>query len=1201
MAVQLHARSWYSFLAGGSSPESLAERAVEVGIQTLAITDRLGVQGAIRFQKACENAGIQPVFGAEVDVEGDPIVLLARSRSGYANLCEILTEAHLSDRDAPSIPVDALPGRVGDLFCLTGGMASRLYRHIDQGETSAARRWVDRLAGVFGEALSIEVTHHLLPGDQRRVRALLRLSDASGVPPVAAGDVRYARRAHHRRYDLMTCIRLGITVFENHPERPKNDEAFLRPEAEMRRLIPHPPAFKRAQAIGRACRVDLLPEHLTTPAARYDAEDPPHAFLETLCREGWRRRYPKESVPAERRRTAWEQMDAELQTIGDLQLSEYFLVVREVSDAATQRGIRCAGRGSAANSIVAYLLGITDVDPVAHNLLFERFLHRGRKGTPDIDMDFDSDRRDEVINWMEERFGREETAMTATLVTYQIRSTLRDVAKALGWPIGTLSDLTAAVPRHTSDVRAHRQAIERVLGASPLIDTLLAMTEALMGAPRHLGLHSGGMVLSRRPLRHFSPVQRSANGVRMVQFDKRDVEDLGLVKLDVLGLRMLSAISEAETLIERHIQPDLDLDDLPLDDIQTFNLIRSGRTVGLFQIESQGQHHLLAQHQPDTFQDLVTEIALFRPGPLQGNMVHPFVRRRRGEEPVQYDHPSLEPILRDTYGIILFQEQVLEVAHVFAGMPLDEADDFRALMSKFRDPGAMEDMRERFVEGAIATQGARRETAEHVFDQVSGFVGYGFCRSHAAAFAKHVYLSAYLKAHHPAAFLAAVMEHRPGMYSQMTLEEEARRFGVTIRPPDIHRSGTRFDLEPAEPDSPDANSSDADPGSGASSRRPARRGVSARGVSARGVSARGIDRRDPPAYGTRQLEDRAWAIRKPLTAVKNVSGDDAQAIVWERLRGAFQSVEDFYRRVPMSIEALRSLARSGALDDLSRDGRTALWEVGVLHRRGVVPGQGEPDTLFQMDVVQPEDVPDLVPLTEAERLSWDLETHGAARRHPMLLARRYLTDLEIRTVETCYRFGRTVPIQEGGAPPVLTIAGISILRQKPGSANGVMFLTLEDETGYIQCVIYETVQKKYQNVFSQGALVVRGELQVEGNWRGLIVRDAWTLDGLFGGYEGYPSMSGGRDRWVQRPTGSRGRSGDTPSEEGPLTSTVPETADIPDRILSRRDESPGSSHGSESTDRPGSADGQDVRAHVELPARSESGVPAGTNDRRDED
>ncbi|NNF04594.1 MAG: DNA polymerase III subunit alpha, partial [Rhodothermales bacterium] len=1162
----LHCRSWFSFLAGASSPEALAAAAAKRGVGALALTDVNGVYGVVRFQTACREAGVKPIFGSEVNVEGAPLVLIARDETGFRNLNLMLTAAHQRSRENPQVRLTELMEHADGLFCLTGAYGSRLYELIDAHEREAAYRWVRQLHCMFEDRLSIEVATHIHPGDKRRTNTLERLSRETYVPLVATGDVRYARSEDYRRYDLMTCTRLGITIFDDHPERPRNAEAHLRAEEGMRKLIPFPEAFLRAREIAEACTLDLIPGYITPPAASVPPPHSPRAYLRTLCWEAFERRYPPEHnaksfgstsktgnnvfgaqhrdtgarapLPedpqrekddfAAIRKKASAQLEKELGVIGRLELDEFFLVVHEIVDKARELGIRCAGRGSAANSIVAYLLGITGVDPVRNNLLFERFLHAGRKGTPDIDVDFDSERRDEIIAWIEERFGMEQTAMTATLITYRVRSAIRDTAKAFGWPMETVNRLSKAVPSYSGrDLAEQRVRLEQITGPSPLLDRLLEMAAEIAGAPRHLGLHSGGMILSREPLHHFTPVQVSANGVKVVQFDKNDVEALGLVKFDVLGLRMLATLSEADELIQRHEpapegQPPLDIDELPLDDIRTFNMIRASKTLGVFQIESQGQLHLLAQHQPEDFKDLINEIALFRPGPLQSGMVHPFVRRRRKQEEVVYDHPLLEPILKDTYGVIVFQEQVLEVAHRFANMSLEEADEFRRLMSKFRDPGEMEGMRDRFVEGAMRN-GVDFGTATKVFENVANFVGYGFCRSHAAAFAKTVYQSAYLKRHHTAAFMAAFMQHRPGMYNQMTLEEEARRFGVPTLLPHINRSGSRFDLERVP--APDAARQRSD---GEAARRD------------RAVK-RGRTDDDRPLPGS-NLPTRL-AIRKPLAAIQGVSAEDARAVVWERMTaGSFVSVRDFYERVELSVDQFRHVARSGALDELAGDSRRALWEVGLLNRSVGHPGRRRASTLFDLPPFTEEDVPELPSLTLDERLSWDYETHSAARVHPMTLVRRTLNEYEIRPIASCFELGRVAggrPLsmgkggllgaafsgQSSGKPsgkhdsrdgPIVTVAGIAMLRQRPKTANGVFFLTLEDETGFIQTVIYSKVLEALDHVFSQSSLIVRGRLQVMGNWRGLVVSHAWPLNGILGGYEGHASMGGGRDRMIKR-------------------------------------------------------------------------------------
>ena len=1041
MFTHLHTRSWFSFLAGGSSPRDLAQQAATLGMKSLALTDINGLYGTVRFQKACKVAGIHPIIGTEVLVEGAPLVLLARNQLGYQNLCLLLTQAHMKEDpdQAPAVPLSTLRAHATDLCCLTGGRTGLLWQQVAGRHTSAAGRWLTRLRELFPHTLYVELCHGLLPGDTAIVRRLYQLAESHELPVVATNDVRYSIPDHYRRYDLLNCIRLGLTLPDPHAQRPRNCEAYLKSEAQLRRLIPFSIAFDNTERIAESCHVDLVPEYITPPSANLPDNQTAQSYLRKLCARGLLKRYTKKT-----RVRALEQTKKEIAVISNLDLDEFFLVVHEVVDKARSLGIRCAGRGSAANSIIAYLLGITAVDPLEHNLLFERFLHGGRKGTPDIDVDFDSDRRDEVIAWMEERFGIEQTAMTGTVITYRLRMAVREVAKCLGWPMNKVDKMTETVPSiGAGQVREFAPRIAGVVGESALLEMLIDLVEGLDGCPRHMGLHSGGMVLSRKSLSFFSPIQVSANGVKMIQFDKDDVEAMGLVKLDVLGLRMLACLSESLELAQRHEQHTIDLDHLALDDKAVFELIRSGKTLALFQIESQGQMHLIAKNQPETFDDLIAEIALFRPGPLQGGMVHPFVRRRRGEEPVAYDHPDLEPLLKDTYGIILFQEQVLEVAHRFAGMSLADADDFRSLKSKFHDLGKMEDMRERFVSGAM-NRGVDADSAHSVFEKVSKFIGYGFCRSHAAAFARTVYQSAWMKCYHPAAHMAAFMQHRPGMHNLMTLEEEARRFGVPVLSPSINESGTRYDLE--------------------------------------------------------RLEDGRLAIRKPLTSVTGLSEETARSIAWCRLRGPFQSVEDFAMRVVIPRDNLDTLARAGTFDVFCGSSRRALWEAGILCRR--LETYKKQQTLFEMPLLSEDDIPSLPDLTGAERLSWDYKTHGAGRMHPVGLARRALNDLGALSIQAACRL---IPIDD--TCPLVHLAGLVIMRQRPASAKGFMFLTIEDESGFIQCIVHPKLQEGLYDTLIQPSLILHGKLQATGNWRGLVLADAWPMEGLFSGDTGLPSAN----------------------------------------------------------------------------------------------
>jgi len=1083
MFVHLHARSWFSFRAAGSSPEALAAEAARLGMSTMAVTDRHGTYGVVRFQQACKEHGIRHVFGAEVPLQWTPagtkdthapgayrptgdLVLLAQNREGYANLSRLLTDAHLTagkrdDRDNPWTTLDVLAQHADNLICLTGSDEGLLYPLMDAGMNTLAGQFTGALKDIFGDRLFVELTHQRRKGDDRRLECLIRHAAQADIPTVATGDVRYAIPRDYWRYDLLTCIRHGITVFDDHPHRPSNAMAYVQPEAELaRRGLPHD-ALHRSGEIASACEVDLIPGHIIPPGARLPEGVTPNELFLQKVKAGFDRKYPEGAL---HREAAQQRLDKEIKIIMHLDIQDFFLVVAEVVEEALRRGIRCLGGGSAANYTVTYLLDITRVCPIEHNLLFERFLHRGRKGTPDIDLDFDSSRRMEIIEWMEERFGAAHTGMAATIDRYLTKSAVQDTAKALGWPAEMAVQMSKRCSHELPTDDYNAAHIESVAGGkSPLLRILLSASTALLKVPRHLGQHSGGMVLTRDPMPHFSPLQQSANGVRLVQFDKNDLEWLGLVKLDVLGLRMLGAVSEATQLIADRQNEVIDLDALPFDDEMVYDRICEGDVLGLFQIESPAQMSAGSRIQARSMQDLIKQISLVRPGPILGGLMHPFIRRHQGIEPVRYEHPILADILHDTYGVIVFQEQVLEVAHRFAGWSLDEADQFRRLMSRFRDPTEMESMRDSFVESAmqVHTEPPISEViANRVFDQVSKFVGYGFCRSHAASFALTVYHSAYLKAYYPAAFMAAVMQHRPGMYAQMTLEQEARRHGVRVLVPDVNISGLRFDLENVQ-------------------------------------------------Y--------AWAIRKPLTSVKGVSESLARDIVLERQLGAFTSFEDFFHRVPADEKELRSLAKAGAFDQLEGANRTVLYKMQVLLRRRATGAQLDFEaqkmahTLLDVRSLDEKDIPALPGITLRTRLEWDLRTHSGPRVHPMVVLRQHLADWEIRPIDTAKQFGTSIPWNER-QQPTFASAGLVMFRQRPGTAKGTMFIFLEDETGYIQCICKPDIREKLGEVLHESALIVKGKLQAVGPWRGIMVEEAWALGGVIGGYKGRPgSQYYGRD------------------------------------------------------------------------------------------
>ncbi|MBV9470359.1 MAG: DNA polymerase III subunit alpha, partial [Abitibacteriaceae bacterium] len=634
---------------GASSPKRLVEAAATDGQPALALTDRHSLAGVVQFIQACKIKQIKPIVGAELVVAGYPIVLLCADREGYANLCDLLTLTH-SERLQEGLSLEQLEERFWDggtegLFCLTGDTSGYLARAVHQGQYRQAREYLMRLAMLFPKRLFIELVHHRVRGNTATIKVLMELSCSQGVPVVATNAICYARPEEYALFDALTCARLGLTVGDAHQERPINNQAYLRSMQEMLELGFPATALANTQAIARLCQVDLLAERVTPPVAQVPDGMTPSEYLQGLCFEALSRRFTASYHHAR------STLQRELSVIRDLGLDEFFLVVREVVQYARACGIRCSGRGSAANSLVAYLLNITGVDPLAHHLLFERFLHAGRKGMPDIDIDFATHRRGEVIEWMGRRFGESHTAMTANVITFRLRLAVREMMKILGYPLLLINQCTKLLPHAAAHkVREHRESLVATLGESVLLKSLLSLVESLHGCPRHLSLHAGGMILSRTPLRFISPIQTSKNGVRQIQFNKDDVEALGLIKFDVLGLRTLSVVTETLELLQSQGVAPPDVDALPLDDERAFELIRSGQTMAVFQLESPGQWHLLSCSQPKTFNDLVAQVALFRPGPLQGHMVAPYVLRRRQLRQVEYPHPSLEKLLKDTYG-----------------------------------------------------------------------------------------------------------------------------------------------------------------------------------------------------------------------------------------------------------------------------------------------------------------------------------------------------------------------------------------------------------------------------------------------------------------------------------------------------------------------------------------------------------------------
>jgi len=874
--VHLHVHSPFSFLDGAARLEALLDQAAADGCGALALTDHDNVCAAVQFTRLAEARGIKPLIGAEVTLKGgDHLVLLADGPTGYARLCRLLTRGHLeSPRLQPRLALPS-PDETGGLICLSACRRGRIPALLLRRDFEGALRAARRLRDTFGpQNLFLELIDDRLPGTRGLNRALCELAARLEVGLVASNNVHYATRDDFELHDLLTCVRTGTSLADVHPERRLNAENWLKPPAEMAALFAGLPrdrvnrALAAAGEIADRCRPALELNVDRFPSFRPPGGETPEAFLRRLTYAGARRRYGRLRADARRR------LEHELDIICTLGYAGYFLLVWDVARFARRQGIRYAGRGSAADSAVAYCLHLTEVDAIRRGLLFERFLSRERAQYPDIDIDFDAARRDEVADYVYRRHGRDRVAAVCTYSTYRARSALRDFGKAFGFDAAAVDRLARRFPYVPAD--AVRQACDkfpelREAGLQTArLDRLFAACEMAAGFPRHLGTHLGGLVIGDSPLTDITPLQRSAKGTVVCQFDKEGVEDLGLVKLDLLSLRALTAVE----LAVGNVGPGLDYSAIPPGDRPTYEMINRGDTVGVFQLESPAQRVLQARLGATGIEDLVASVALIRPGPVKGNMVEPFVARRRGREPVSYPHPSLEPVLERTYGVVLFQEQVIQIAAVLAGFSAGEADQLRRVMTHGRSRREMEEIGARFVAKATA-RGVDPEVASTVFSYMAGYAGYGFCEAHAAAFADTAYRTAYLVRHHPAEFYAALLSCQPmGYYPPDTLAVEARRRGVRLLLPDINRSRRWFTVE-------------------------------------------------------RPSGDGDAAIRVSLRQVRGLDNAALEAIETAGREGPFASLADLRRRVSLPANVVENLILCGALDGLHPgEGRRALlWRM----------------------------------------------------------------------------------------------------------------------------------------------------------------------------------------------------------------------------------------------------------------------------------
>jgi error-prone DNA polymerase len=942
LTALLNCHSFYSFGAGVSSPSSLVRRAASLGYRYLCLTDELGVHGAVELVKAARDHGVTPLIGATVPLEHQgrtyPLVLLAASRAGYQALNELITLTR--SREEKSVPPSVLAGFARDVHCLTGGRRGYLTELLAQRRLKDAEDVTTALKNAFHQRLWVQLYFDAFPHDQRRMRVLRRFAREQRLPVAFAPEVRYATPEDYPLYDTLVCARLGITVETPHRQRPQNDAQAIQPHYP----VAFPDAIANAERLARELTWELLPDRMVTAAPKLPAGTSAQAHLEERCYAALVEKYQGEGLSAAKAR-----LEQELATLRALRMHEFFLIATEVMDFCRSRGILASGRGSAAGSVVCYLLGVTRVDPIAHELLFERFLHAGRQATPDIDIDIASHRREEVFAWLVERFGLERAAMVCNRVTYYLPSAIKDVARALGLPFALANRLSKALGRDYRDLRPHQArqaqaAFDEVLGDAPVKDVLLNLLCRIeRGFVRQIAPHSGGWVLARESLAHYSPTEVSSGGLNTIQFDKDHAEALGLMKLDLLSLRILGCLERARELAFETEGVWLELEDLP-DDPQVWRGIQAGDTLALFQLESPAQVRMSVLFKPRSKRDLKIQVALVRPGPIQSGSVDPLVARASGHASVSYLHPSLEPILKKTYGVLLYQEDLMRIAVHVAGFSWEEADRFRKLVTTFEDESEIRDEYERFIAGCERVSGMNRETAKRLFETCSAFRGYGFAESHAAAFAEHAYASAWLRHHYPAEFLAAFMTEHPGMWSVTTLRQEARRLGVGFARLDINTAGVTY----------------------------------------------GVERED----GNKRL-------RPPLTSVEGVSEKVAREIVLERLkRGPFRSVRELFERLRVDRDVLEALARAGAFDRLEGR-REAIYRIGTL--ASVHPPARA--TLFSN--AQEEDAPPFPPLATMERLAWDVEVVGYSAHpvHPVDLVRARALALGATPMARLPRFG----------------------------------------------------------------------------------------------------------------------------------------------------------------------------------------------------
>ena len=1006
--AELQCASHFSFLRGASSCEELFSQAAVAGIEALAITDRNSLAGIVRAHEAAKVTGVRLIVGCRLDLtDGAAVLVYPTNRPAYARLCRLLSLGKRRGGKAKCI--------LGwdDLALHAEGLIGML---VADKADAACMGQLRRVAEIFGDGAYCALTLRRRPRDQLRLHRLSNLATQARVRTVVTGDVLFHHPDRRVLQDVVTCIREGCTIDDVGFKRERSGDRHLKPAAEMHRLFArYPEALARTLEIADRCRFNLdelayqYPEEATIPGLT------PQEALERLTWEGTESRYP-EGLPEKVKGS----LRHELTLIQELGYAPYFLTVNSIVQFARSRDILCQGRGSAANSAVCYVLGITSIDPERHDLLFERFVSQERREPPDIDVDFEHERREIVMQWVYDTYGRDHAALCSTVIRYRAKGALRDVGKALGLTEDLIKMLSSQVWSWSTEgvEPKHAEELNLNLGDRRL-RLALDLARQLIGAPRHLSQHPGGFVLTNDRLDELVPIEPAAMKDRQViEWDKDDIDALKFMKVDVLALGMLSCMKRGFDLLAEHKGIELDLATIPAEDPRTYAMIRKADTLGTFQIESRAQMAMLPRMKPRTFYDLVIEVAIVRPGPIQGDMVHPYLRRREGKEPVDYPKPELEKVLGKTLGVPLFQEQAMRVAIECAGFTAGEADQLRRAMATFKFTGGVSHFRDKLV-GGMVERGYTEEFATRTFTQLEGFGSYGFPESHAASFALIAYASSWLKCWHPDVFCAALLNAQPmGFYAPAQIVRDARDPGVEVRPVCVNASRWDCTLEPL-----------------------------------------GHDR---------------FAVRLGMRMVRGLANADAAKILAGRADRPFASVDELWRRSEAPVASLVELAKADAFGPaLGIARREALWAVKAL--------RDEPLPLFaagsaREQAIVPEvgeEPVTLKPMTAGRQVVEDYGHVGLTlREHPVSFLRR---DLAAQKVLTCADAGAT---RDGRS---VKVAGLVLVRQKPGSAKGVMFITIEDETGVANLVIWPSLYEKQRRVILTARMLrVDGRVQREG-------------------------------------------------------------------------------------------------------------------------